>query len=95
MNPNSRTLWGSGSGADASGLAEEVSAGSSSSCGFDKMYVIYPARLVLDQFDFRTFLNTEFSKRLASIPDHLVQRERSSVRLFDSDHLTESETVDP
>lgn len=95
MNPNLRTLWGSGSGADANGLAEKMSAGSSSSCGFDKVYVIYPARFVLDQFDFRTFLDAEFSKRLAPVPDHLVQRERSSICLFDSDYLTESETVDP
>ena len=95
MNPNLRTLWGSGSGAEFSGFAEEVSVGSSSSCGIDDVYVVYPARFVLDQFDFRTFLNAEFSKRLASIPEHLVKCECSSVWTFDSDHLTESETVDP
>ncbi len=95
MKPNSRTSSGSVVGTDVGCVAEEVSLGSSSRCGIEKPCGLYAPGFVLDQFDFRTFLNAEFSKRLASITDHLVQRERSSARFFDPDHLTESETVDP
>lgn len=95
MYPNLRMLGGSRSGANSGGVEEEVSLGSSSGCGTDDMDMVHAAPFVLDQFDFRAFLDAEFSKRLASIPEHLVKRERSSAGPFAYDHLAESETVDP